>query len=156
MKRIYLIFSLLLAVLASRAQIERDYPVLLADCDTLYGQGKYIDAYEHYSVLYRYLPDKTKDYAQRIATLRQRMERTRDAIDQTRAAMQATIDQANKRQRAYEKSCLAYALQQEKLRWLAEDKATLHELAAEYGVSAERIRQLEKNAMEKIKATLTA
>jgi RNA polymerase sigma-32 factor len=40
-------------------------------------------------------------------------------------------------------------------RWLAEDKATLHELAAEYGVSAERIRQLEKNAMEKIKTTLT-
>ena len=41
-------------------------------------------------------------------------------------------------------------------RWLAEDKATLHELAAEYGVSAERIRQLEKNAMEKIKAVLVA
>ena len=41
-------------------------------------------------------------------------------------------------------------------RWLAEDKATLHELAAEYGVSAERIRQLEKNAMEKIKASLEA
>ncbi len=40
-------------------------------------------------------------------------------------------------------------------RWLAEDKATLHELAAEYGVSAERIRQLEKSAMEKIKAALT-
>ncbi|HEX6590850.1 MAG TPA: RNA polymerase sigma factor RpoH [Moraxellaceae bacterium] len=39
-------------------------------------------------------------------------------------------------------------------RWLAEEKATLHELAAEYGVSAERIRQLEKNAMEKIKASL--
>ncbi|HET8730681.1 MAG TPA: RNA polymerase sigma factor RpoH [Moraxellaceae bacterium] len=41
-------------------------------------------------------------------------------------------------------------------RWLAEDKATLHELAAEYGVSAERIRQLEKNAMEKIKGVLVA
>ncbi len=41
-------------------------------------------------------------------------------------------------------------------RWLAEDKATLHELAAEYGVSAERIRQLEKNAMEKIKGALLA
>lgn len=41
-------------------------------------------------------------------------------------------------------------------RWLSDDKATLHELAAEYGVSAERIRQLEKNAMEKIKATLVA
>ena len=41
-------------------------------------------------------------------------------------------------------------------RWLAEEKATLHELAAEYGVSAERIRQLEKNAMEKIKGVLVA
>ncbi len=39
-------------------------------------------------------------------------------------------------------------------RWLAEEKATLHELAAEYKVSAERIRQLEKNAMDKIKAAL--
>ena len=39
-------------------------------------------------------------------------------------------------------------------RWLNEKKATLHELAAEYGVSAERIRQLEKNAMNKVKATL--
>jgi RNA polymerase sigma-32 factor len=41
-------------------------------------------------------------------------------------------------------------------RWLAEEKPTLHELAAEYGVSAERIRQLEKNAMEKIKGALIA
>ena len=40
-------------------------------------------------------------------------------------------------------------------RWLAEDKATLHELAAEYNISAERVRQLEKNAMEKIKAALS-
>jgi RNA polymerase sigma-32 factor len=38
-----------------------------------------------------------------------------------------------------------------KSRWLAEKKATLHELAAEYGVSAERIRQLEQNAMKKMK-----
>ena len=36
-------------------------------------------------------------------------------------------------------------------RWLAEEKATLHELAAKYQVSAERIRQLEKNAMNKLK-----
>ncbi|WP_097459284.1 RNA polymerase sigma factor RpoH [Mangrovitalea sediminis] len=36
-------------------------------------------------------------------------------------------------------------------RWLAENKATLHELAAKYSVSAERIRQLEKNAMKKIR-----
>jgi RNA polymerase sigma-32 factor len=41
-------------------------------------------------------------------------------------------------------------------RWLAEDKATLHELAAKYQVSAERIRQLEKNAMNKLKNAITA
>ncbi|GAA4360655.1 RNA polymerase sigma factor RpoH [Kangiella marina] len=36
-------------------------------------------------------------------------------------------------------------------RWLSDQKATLHELADKYDVSAERIRQLEKNAMNKIK-----
>ena len=36
-------------------------------------------------------------------------------------------------------------------RWLCEKKATLQELAARYGVSAERIRQLESNAIKKIK-----
>jgi RNA polymerase sigma-32 factor len=41
-------------------------------------------------------------------------------------------------------------------RWLTDDKATLHELAAEYGVSAERIRQLEANAMKKIRGVLEA
>jgi len=41
-------------------------------------------------------------------------------------------------------------------RWLNDDKATLHELAAEYSVSAERIRQLEQNAMKKVRAQLEA
>jgi len=39
-------------------------------------------------------------------------------------------------------------------RWLSEEKSTLHELAAQYGVSAERIRQLEKNAMKKLRTTI--
>lgn len=39
-------------------------------------------------------------------------------------------------------------------RWLNDDKATLHDLAAEYGISAERIRQLEKNAMNKVKTMM--
>lgn len=41
-------------------------------------------------------------------------------------------------------------------RWLADDKSTLHELADEYGVSAERIRQLEKNAINKLKSAMMA
>ncbi|VAW53873.1 RNA polymerase sigma factor RpoH [hydrothermal vent metagenome] len=42
-------------------------------------------------------------------------------------------------------------------RWMNEEnKSTLHELAAKYGVSAERIRQLEKNAMKKIRTHLEA
>jgi len=39
-------------------------------------------------------------------------------------------------------------------RWLSESKSTLHELADKYGVSAERIRQLEKNAMKKIRVQM--
>lgn len=41
-------------------------------------------------------------------------------------------------------------------RWLTEDKATLHELAAQYDVSAERIRQLEQNAMKKLRTAMAA
>ena len=40
-------------------------------------------------------------------------------------------------------------------RWLTEPKATLHELADEYGVSAERIRQIESNAFKAIKTSFT-
>lgn len=41
-------------------------------------------------------------------------------------------------------------------RWLDDDKTTLQELAATYQVSAERIRQLEKSAMNKLKACMEA
>ncbi len=39
-------------------------------------------------------------------------------------------------------------------RWLSDDKATLSELASLYGVSAERVRQIEKNAMAKIRKNM--
>ncbi|MAJ80744.1 MAG: RNA polymerase sigma factor RpoH [Porticoccaceae bacterium] len=39
-------------------------------------------------------------------------------------------------------------------RWLDDVKTTLHDLAAQYGVSAERIRQLEKNAMQRVKVLM--
>ncbi|WP_188152320.1 RNA polymerase sigma factor RpoH [Teredinibacter waterburyi] len=41
-------------------------------------------------------------------------------------------------------------------RWLNDGKATLHDLADKYGVSAERIRQLEKNAMKKMRVFMEA
>ena len=41
-------------------------------------------------------------------------------------------------------------------RWLGDDKSTLHELAAKYGVSAERIRQIEKKALGIMKNKLVA
>jgi RNA polymerase sigma-32 factor len=41
-------------------------------------------------------------------------------------------------------------------RWLADDKLTLHDLAQRYQVSAERIRQIEKNAMRKLQAAVAA
>lgn len=41
-------------------------------------------------------------------------------------------------------------------RWLSESKSTLHELAAQFGVSAERIRQIENSAMDQIKEQLVA
>jgi len=41
-------------------------------------------------------------------------------------------------------------------RWLADEKATLQDLAARYNVSAERIRQLEQTAMKKLRAAMAA
>jgi RNA polymerase sigma-32 factor len=41
-------------------------------------------------------------------------------------------------------------------RWLLENKATLQELAAEYNISAERIRQIETSAMTKLRESFAA
>lgn len=68
-----------------------------------------------------------------------------DSMDDSRRRLYAALDDLDERSR----DILAQ-------RWLAESKATLHELAAKYGVSAERIRQLEANAMKKVKGTLVA
>jgi RNA polymerase sigma-32 factor len=43
-----------------------------------------------------------------------------------------------------------------KRRWMTENKATLHELADEYGISAERVRQVESNAISKLKGLMAA
>jgi len=41
-------------------------------------------------------------------------------------------------------------------RWLDENKPTLHELAREYGISAERVRQIESKALDAMKDALEA
>ncbi|WP_386691572.1 MULTISPECIES: RNA polymerase sigma factor RpoH [unclassified Lonepinella] len=42
-----------------------------------------------------------------------------------------------------------------KARWLDDNKATLHDLAAKYNISAERVRQLETNALKKLKSAVS-
>src|SRR5690606_41402364 len=74
-----------------------------------------------------------------------RLIENEDYEDQSTPALHEAMDQLEDRSRNI--------LQR---RWLDDEKSTLHELAAEYNVSAERIRQLEKNAMEKIKVAMSS
>jgi len=74
-----------------------------------------------------------------------RLVENEDWEEQSTSALHDAMDQLDDRSRNI--------LQR---RWLDDDKSTLHELAAEYNVSAESIRQLEKNAMEKIKVAMSA
>ncbi|MGE8561399.1 MAG: RNA polymerase sigma factor RpoH [Acinetobacter sp.] len=74
-----------------------------------------------------------------------RLAEEEDYEEQSTSALHSAMDQLDDRSRNI--------LQR---RWLDDEKSTLHELAAEYNVSAERIRQLEKNAMEKIKVAMSS
>lgn len=74
-----------------------------------------------------------------------RLVEDEDYEEQSTSALHDAMDQLDDRSRNI--------LQR---RWLDDDKSTLHELAAEYNVSAERIRQLEKNAMDKIKIAMSS
>lgn len=66
-------------------------------------------------------------------------------------------DWADQRQKALHEALASLDPRSQEIlhaRWLTEHKATLHDLASKYGVSAERIRQLEANAMKKVKVVL--
>jgi RNA polymerase sigma-32 factor len=67
-----------------------------------------------------------------------------DWQDSNTGNLHAALGQLDQRSRAIVES-----------RWLTDDKATLHELAERFDVSAERIRQLEKNAINKLKKAMT-
>ena len=83
-----------------------------------------------------YLPSPEAD----PATLIENADWTDDASERMAAAL-TTLDE---RSRDIVES-----------RWLSDKKQTLHELADQYGVSAERIRQIEANAMKKLRLAMT-
>lgn len=84
-----------------------------------------------------YLPDIRLEPSAQIETS--------DSEQQMKAQLLGALDELDARSRAILEA-----------RWLSEKKATLHELAARFGVSAERIRQIEKSAMNKMKGRLAA
>ena len=84
-----------------------------------------------------YLPSKNSDPAELV-------EKS-DWHDDANARMHAALKNLDDRSRHILEA-----------RWLTDDKATLHELAKEYSVSAERIRQIEANAIKKIRVAMGA
>ena len=85
-----------------------------------------------------YLQDKSSDFAESI----EEDNWDRDATDKLSSAMEGLDERSQDIIRA---------------RWLDDDnKSTLQELADKYGVSAERVRQLEKNARKKLRVAIEA
>jgi len=84
-----------------------------------------------------YLPDLRMEPASQL-------ERA-DTAHNEREQLYAALEQLDERSRTILQA-----------RWLSDQKSTLHELAGQYGVSAERIRQIEKAAMKKLKGQLAA
>ena len=108
----------------------------------LYGQdlgfdGAQDDDDDHAYAPVHYLEDKRYDPATQLESA--------DWSDSASSSLLSGLDELDERSRD-----ILYQ------RWLAEEKATLHDLAAKYNVSAERIRQLEKNAMNKLKGSIAA
>ena len=82
-----------------------------------------------------YLPSPDSDPAKLVETA--------DFNDDASARMAAAIRTLDDRSRHIIES-----------RWLSESKLTLHELADEYGISAERVRQVEANAIKKLRSAM--
>lgn len=82
-----------------------------------------------------YLEDKNSNFAAELESENFESQ----AVDQLTAALE-TLDERSR--------------DIIKTRWLDENKATLHDLAAKYNISAERVRQLESNALKKLKSAV--
>ncbi len=94
-----------------------------------------VDSDDDGSAPAHYLPASSADPAELVAS--------EDWLDISRARLGQAIASLDERSREIIRA-----------RWLDEDKTTLMDLADRYGVSAERIRQLEKNALKKLKAAV--
>ncbi|MFU8894932.1 MAG: RNA polymerase sigma factor RpoH [Gammaproteobacteria bacterium] len=93
------------------------------------------DEDERFGAPASYLPAPAADPAELVAE--------EDAEDNASDALSAALEDLDERSRDILRR-----------RWLADDKATLQELAEEYGVSAERIRQVETAAMKKLRGLI--
>ncbi len=90
---------------------------------------------EHAFTPAAYLPSPDSDPAKLVETA--------DFNDDATERMAAAIETLDERSRHIIES-----------RWLSDDKLTLHELADEYGISAERVRQVEANAIKKLRSAM--
>lgn len=109
----------------------------LSSRDVGYEQPRDNDDDDAWQAPQNYLEDHTADPAQ--------MVEASDWQESSEAQLHHALSELDERSR----DILAQ-------RWLSENKATLHDLAAQYDVSAERIRQLEQNAMKKLRSSLAA
>lgn len=125
------------ADLGVESKVVREMERRMSSNDTAFDLGNGDSDEDAYKSPAYYLEDKRYDPARLV----EEAQSTEDANTRLASAM-ADLDERSRN-----------ILVQ---RWLSEEKATLHELAAEYQVSAERIRQLEKNAMKKVRAVLEA
>ncbi|MFT6123193.1 MAG: RNA polymerase sigma-32 factor [Oleiphilaceae bacterium] len=118
-------------------KVVREMEGRLSAHDTAFDMGANDDDDSAYQAPANYLEDHSQDPAINI----EKLNATEDVNSRLHSALK-TLDE-----RSFD-----ILLK----RWLTENKSTLHDLADEYGVSAERIRQLEKNAMKKVKALIEA
>ncbi len=123
------------ADLGVEPRVVREMEGRLSSHDTAFDGGMDDDDDLAYQAPAHYLEDHSHDPAKRI----EQDNWTEDSNSRLHTAMK-TLDERSQD-----------ILRQ---RWLSESKATLHDLADKYGVSAERIRQLEKNAMKKVRALM--
>ena len=122
---------------------------------TVYGQSnkKFSDYYYHKKAHFENLPNADDEipYVAPVAYLESKSQdpemetESADWTNHNNTLLYAGLDELDERSQDIIRS-----------RWLQDGKMTLQELANRYGISAERVRQLEANALRKMRASITA